>query len=526
MLFVAAQPVSAATPPNNLLDKDSSGTINAGDEIVGVAGSDTLEFVTRDIIATLPTNVKNHVFNIDPGPHQATPLLVPADAFCANVTYDATETDTTSDGDADGKLFPPNGSGAGRTALDLSANPSQNWGSVAIDTGNGCIDVARSSGFSSAIPTQEFYGFALDSVSWGSTSLNAPTNLSVQQLRDIYACRDETAAGLTVAQQAIDGDTKVNNWAEVGGALGKISRVLPQLTSGTRAFFISNVLANVTPPDGLAAQGCDDVLLVQENAGNELTTGANLGRYNEYVLPYSAGKWVFQVTRSSNPTEDIRSGVRIGALTRDAAETCPTLPAVPGGFTGENDNGALTVRFDGAGYSLNSATLVCFVSKTGVTANNQGDTTLTAAPGTFDASMIGLAVQGPFINDGTVVSGVDGSGSTLTILPGANSAAAGGVTGTISIGIPVVSEFNPNITSASSNKIYPGVRELFHVLDTRQGLVSYNEARQLFGFEATTANKSPLCEGSNEGEIVNNGFLPLAPVTNHGTTGTTCRLLP
>lgn len=528
-LLLAVVPAGASPedPINlDLLDKGTPST--ADDTVIAAAGSDTLEFVTDSIIATWDPQIKDHVYSIPPGPHlPAGDYTVPADADClVPLVYNKTEptTEANADGNGNGKLFPPNGSGAGRSALNTSASTATNYGgtiNAENATHNGCVDVARSSGGPTGTDPAEFeyYGFALDAVMWGTTSTKAPSTLTLTQLRSVFRCEDETTAGLNAAQQAVDADTRVNNWAEVGGAFGRISRVVPQSDSGTKAFFVANVLGG-TDPAGITNAACPNTLEVQENTGKVLTQGANEGRYDEYILPYSAGKWVFHVTNKGNPTVDLRNGVRPGAIARSASEVCPSptsTPAFPVTFTGSNNNGTAAVRYDGSGWLLNATSLVCFNTVTATT--SAGSTSITGAPaGTFTTSTIGLVVEGTGIFDGSVITNVGGGGTSATL---SNSATASG-TVSVKFGIPVVSEFNPNIVSATNVSIYPGVRELFHIVDTRSS--SYDEALALFGFEAGTANKSPLCNGGNVGEILDNGFLDLVALTNNGTAGTTCRL--
>jgi phosphate transport system substrate-binding protein len=490
---------------------------NGPSDQITIAGSDTTEFVMESILNTLPPGVSDpdgvngtNVHNVRPGGANAPAVTVPGDGFCSAITFDPAEGSgqLLSDTDTDGKLWPPNGSSEGRNSLKQSADPALTYGSASIDTGNGCVDIARSSSAPSGSDPAEFeyYGFALDSVGWGTTSLSAPATLTLQQVRDIYNCAPGGG-----------NDGFINDWADVGGSPGPIRRANAQAGSGTRAFFLANVLAGVTPPNGLSAQGCPDVVDVQESDGSRLLSSANEGGYNDYIVPYSAGKWVYQATNRINPTLDIRAGVRPGAITRAASETCPTVGALT--FPVENDNPAYNIRWTGSGYLLNSATLICSVTVANGVTSGQGDSTVTAAAGSFTNDMIGLAVQGTNINDGTVVAGVSPTGDTLTITPGAK---AGG-TASLSIGISVVNEQNPNIGTAANKSIYPGVRMLFNVIDSRQGAASYDAAKGIVGFNTGGGTKSGLCDGANVGEINDNGFLDLAPVTQSGTV-TTCRL--
>lgn len=213
--------------------------------------------------------------------------------------------------------------------------------------------------------------------------------------------------------------------------------------------------------------------------------------------------------------------MRLGAIERDPAQVCPTKGALT--FADENNTPSFALRYDGSAYLLNASTIICSNTVSGVTADAAFDTTLTAAPGTFTADMVGLVASGSYLNEGTVVNAVSPDGSTATVSPGAKFGVTYPATASVTIGIPVVSEFNPNITTTSNVSIFPGVRMLYHVLDTRQGAASYSEARQLFGFETGTSNKSELCDGQLTGAILSNGFLDLPAISNNGTPSTTCR---
>ena len=560
LLLTATPALAAPNPqdpiPNNTLDKDNSGTVTTGDVIIAIAGSDTTYDVVNSIRAAMPARVKSHVFNVPPilTPAPAA-MTVPGDASCAQVVYDPAETGDTNyltDSNNNGRLVNPNGSSQGRDSLKQSADGSLTFGSATIDTGGGCIDIARSSSRAtgSAATNLEQYAFALDTVGWATTSMKAPTSLTLVQLRAIYLCsstgENDANLGLTQAQKNVDADTVINNWAEVGGAPGKISRVLPQTGSGTLSFFLSNVLGNSTQstvaPNGRT--GCDDVLQPQENDGSLLTTGnsgANAARLDEYIVPYSVGKWAYQVKRSDNKTLDVRGGVRMGAITKvKGTDACPTSLLT---FDDTNLQGVFPIRYNGSDYLLNSGTPVCFnyiagdsttpkvittqdytttvgdrtVSKTnGVVATGLGDTTLdSGATGNFSSSWVGLALSGPCIADGTVITAA--TSQVLTISPGARCAIA--VTDTLMAGIAPVNELNPNILSSTSNGVFPGVRFVFHFVDVRSP--NYDEAVNLVGF--TASGNSPLCNGTNEGEIADNGFLPLPSVANSGSSGTTCR---
>jgi phosphate transport system substrate-binding protein len=208
---------------------------------------------------------------------QGTPLNVPADEHCGSITYH-----TPAGG---GEVASPNGSGAGRDALKAS-----------VLAGDGCIDIARSSGAPRAVGSGagqdpasfEYYAFALDAVGWSSASTLAPASLTQAQLISIYNCT-------------------FTNWNQVGGGSGAIQRYWPQAGSGTRSFAQSDLL-NGFDPTTVSSGSCPAVVLTQENSGELVDTN---NAEQTAILPYSGANWVAQA-RGTAP--DQRHGQLIGQL--------------------------------------------------------------------------------------------------------------------------------------------------------------------------------------------------------------------
>jgi hypothetical protein len=451
-------------------------------------------------------------------------VTVPADSFCNSVTYNSTGTGT--DGSGNPKIIAAPAAQQGVDALNNSVLKTYPGGfaytGVASSVG-GCIDIARSSSLNKTPSSLENYAFAVDAVTWGSPSLDAPAFLSLQDLRDIWNCN-------------------LNDWSQVGGSPGPILRALPFFGSGTRKFFINNVLGISTetattgwnpPTSGVIPAGhtgsggavtCPAAIGAGNNTGlGEQSNGANLSSptfradLQKYIIPYSAANWVQQANGSGNPTIDKRGGVRPGGIVGVAPTG--TFPA------------AYAVRWTGTSWRLNDGQILGANetggrSQAGVTAAAQFATALTGAPGTFVTTDVGLNVQGTFINDGTVITAVNGDGSQATISPGASAANTGAVT----IGWAVVSEKNPNISGAGTGvgTQYPGVRDVYNII--RPDEPSYLEARNLIGFDDTASNGtvSALCNGSDAGTISDFGFLPLAALDPTGAgvgndNAVTCR---
>ncbi|MBA3653178.1 MAG: substrate-binding domain-containing protein [Actinobacteria bacterium] len=187
----------------------------------------------------------------------------------------------------------PFGSGAGRNYLAAEnggTGPNPAGSAETAGQNFGCIDVARSSGAPRGTgqgdkSTFEYYAFALDALSWATTSLKAPAVLTHDQIKQIYLCN-------------------ITDWSQVGGAPGPIVRYLPQSGSGTRSFFISDILGGVTPNNSNACGGGGDRTL-REIEENQAVTIAPADQ-DKAILPYSAALWTYQTTNSINPTIDRR----------------------------------------------------------------------------------------------------------------------------------------------------------------------------------------------------------------------------
>jgi phosphate transport system substrate-binding protein len=249
-------------------------TLVGSDTTQNVMGSIASQFNADATNNTDPDNAVN-VFAV-----QSAPLTAPADGQCAAKTYH-----TPAGG---GEVLAPNGSGAGRDALQDS-----------VLNGDGCVDIARSSGTPRAIgnvhgkdlATFEYYAYALDAVTWASASANAPVNLALADLQGIYNC-------------SITDWHTVNPAAPVGS---QIKRYWPQAGSGTRSFFQAEVLGGFDPTT-VSSGSCPAVTLTEENSG--ATIAAN-GDQATAIVPFSAGNWISQFLGT---TPDVRNGQVLGSI--------------------------------------------------------------------------------------------------------------------------------------------------------------------------------------------------------------------
>ncbi len=273
--------------------------------VLTAAGSDTTENVMGNILSqTLPTGIS--AYNIPV--YSTSNVTVPGDASCPTITFTRTIGDTPIPTATAPGIAIPNGSGAGRSALrDFLANTKRYTNGTEVTVAGdgqtafnaatpvkGCVDIARSSSYSAASPNAngEYYAFALDAVSWATTSQFAPSTLTPAQLLGIYNCT-------------------YTDWSQVGGSAGPIQRYLPPDTSGTFSFFKSDLIGGLDattkgPSDNA---NCPTVKRVdkngdpfEENRGDKIPSAD----FQKAIFPYSAGQWVYQANNAANPTIDQR----------------------------------------------------------------------------------------------------------------------------------------------------------------------------------------------------------------------------
>ena len=277
--------------------------INAASaDVIVAAGSDTTENVLGSILSQLNSN-SNPTYNVPV--YGTSNFNVPGDAYCPdNIFYRTIGASPIPTPVAPG-IAAPNGSGAGRNALrDYVASTKRYTGGAEVLSGadgyasatpvTGCIDIARSSSFSGSSPTAtkgQYYGFALDSVSWASPSSKAPATLTLAQIQKIYSC-------------------EFTDWSEVGGQSGPIQRYAPPTASGTRQFFNSDLLGQSTNYNAFPSNAnCPAVKQTDKNGDPfEENRGDRIPDEDleKAILPYSAGQWVYQANNAANPSIDQR----------------------------------------------------------------------------------------------------------------------------------------------------------------------------------------------------------------------------
>ena len=239
-----ASPLSTAVPAQAVVPS----------HVVTAAGSDTTQAVMAAVLARYAGPSGDQTANI-PAVPTGSGFVVPADSTCGQRLYVVSGTPPTS-------YTAPNGSGAGKNALKDPTNLT-----------NGCIDIARSSSGPGASDPAAFryFGFAKDAVSWAAfNGGHAPASLSKAQIKSVYDCT-------------------FTNWSDLGGTAGPIQRYLPQAGSGTRSFFIANIL-DASDPTTVSGPSCPAVKTVEENKGDQIALADQAGA----IFPYSAGQWIAQ----------------------------------------------------------------------------------------------------------------------------------------------------------------------------------------------------------------------------------------
>jgi ABC-type phosphate transport system substrate-binding protein len=162
----------------------------------------------------------------------------------------------------------PNGPGAGIPQLASS---------MLSTSGQDCTDFATSPRWRQ--PTDPpfaaggvaFVTLAGDGVTWSTQTItDAPTSLTVAQLRAIYTCID-------------------TNWSQVGGKNAPIQPVLPQSDSGTQTFWLAAI--GVTTP-GPCVNSLNNTLEENEGVNSVLSSP-------QVIFPYSIGDYIDQKYHSA-----------------------------------------------------------------------------------------------------------------------------------------------------------------------------------------------------------------------------------
>ncbi|HEY3142616.1 MAG TPA: substrate-binding domain-containing protein [Acidimicrobiales bacterium] len=254
------------------------GTNDGVKQSITMAGSDTTQDVMKALAAQYNADTG---YNPDADDNQnvlAISLVTPDPGHTVpsdGVTPCPTRTYRTPTSVA-GEVLRPNGSSAGRNALLLS-----------VQAGDGCIDIARSSGPPRAVGTVpgtdlasfEYYAFGLDTlgITTASSHIPADHDITLNEVRGIFNCT-------------------ITNWSQLGGTAGPIERYSPQTGSGTFQSFVAMLGFD---PNTIVSCPINQT---QENTG---LTVHNNGDEQTAVEPYSVGNWV---SMARGTTTDDRFG--------------------------------------------------------------------------------------------------------------------------------------------------------------------------------------------------------------------------
>jgi hypothetical protein len=285
---------------------------------VNAVGSDTTYFVMDSLTRSYNVSALNTggdvAINTPPlmarndadGTNKVFPAgsVVPADTNCTNATL-YSNADVRGIAGITGVSglsvsAPPNGSGAGKTAVLGSGS-----------AGNSCNDIGRSSsGPGTEAGTTEYWAYALDAVDWVRFAGNATPSLTKAQLQSIYVC------------DATTHKPAVTDWTGIpgSGVSGPIKRYIAQASSGTGKFFAkyvtgSETFLNTNCADGVTVFGDNNpsdttdyrAIVTQENDNRAITT-ADKARSIYYM---SYGQWYAQ---AKSVLADLRNGAALGAI--------------------------------------------------------------------------------------------------------------------------------------------------------------------------------------------------------------------
>lgn len=264
-------------------------TPNAWD-IIGV-GSETISFVSDQLAYNYDLGVKTD--------STKTPYIYEWDAYSPTAKNATTkETVTLKKGCPDVR---PNGSSAGITALETYGTTKS--GGVTYP----CVNFARSSrGRSTTEPGADpacatggicFVKLAADVVTYATTkNSNAPDNLTLAQLADIFGCTVAAAHG----DPAGTWGALLGSKAKKGSAKQKIDPVVPQSGSGTLKFWMETALGLKTDTEPLCGKLANSHKGSQpeENEGIAATFLKNGKPDPNVIFPFSVASYIAQEAHS------------------------------------------------------------------------------------------------------------------------------------------------------------------------------------------------------------------------------------
>ena len=217
-------------------------------------------------------------------------------------------------------VVPPNGSGAGRGAMEGTAQNGVIYNGATgpgANANSACIDIARSSS-KSFNAKREGWAFALDAIGWTYFSGNdhgvATTGLTKAQLKKIYTCFSGTKIDPNNSNTAdqvgdrIPGYPEFSLWGDVTNNpadTDPIKAYRVQLGSGTGTDVATTLIGHLTNNDVDFLGGCDTV--ANNTDGNAATTFTPFTQVQEHdcrnvsdaakadaICFYGYSRWVIQ----------------------------------------------------------------------------------------------------------------------------------------------------------------------------------------------------------------------------------------
>jgi hypothetical protein len=217
-------------------------------------------------------------------------------------------------------VVPPNGSGAGRGAMEGTAQNGVIYNGATgpgANANSACIDIARSSS-KSFNAKREGWAFALDAIGWTYFSGNdhgvATTGLTKAQLKKIYTCFSGTKIDPNNSNTAdqvgdrIPGYPEFSLWGDVTNNpadTDPIKAYRVQLGSGTGTDVATTLIGHTTNNDSDFLGGCDTV--ANNTDGNPATTFTPFTQVQEHdcrnvsdankpdaICFYGYSRWVIQ----------------------------------------------------------------------------------------------------------------------------------------------------------------------------------------------------------------------------------------
>ena len=256
-------------------------------------------------------------------------------------------------------LVPPNGSGAGRGAMEGTATNGMIYNGASgpgATANSACIDIARSSS-KSFNAKREGWAFALDAIGWtyfsGNTHGVAQTGLTKAQLGKIYTCLSPTAATAAnrdagvvgvpdVVGDRVAGYPEWSLWGDVNGNSADTTPIEPyrvQVGSGTGSDVATTLIGKGSNNDSDFLTNCRSGFSFPQVQEHDCRSVADLSEPHAICF-YGYSRWVIQAKALET---DKRNGSVFGKFANTGDLKRPSFSSI-------NETSA---RFEGTRYVYN-----------------------------------------------------------------------------------------------------------------------------------------------------------------------------